>query len=265
MRSAASFKGHPFHAMLIPFPLAFLVGALAADVAGLVFDWTLLPGTAGILAMAGIAMAVVAAIPGAVDYFRTVPPDSSGKTRATRHALANLGAVALFAVGLLVRGGVDASPTLASVGIWAVGGVLLAMGGWMGGTLVYRNQIGVDHRYAGAGKWQEVRVADDARPVVARGDELDVDQMKLVHVDGRRIVLARTEEGYVAFDDRCSHRGASLAGGSMICGTVQCPWHGSQFDVRQGTVRAGPAEEGIATYPVEESGEGIRIVVGAAS
>jgi nitrite reductase/ring-hydroxylating ferredoxin subunit/uncharacterized membrane protein len=265
MRSAASFKGHPFHAMLIPFPLAFLVGALAADVAGLVFDWAVLPGVAGTLAAAGIVMAVVAAIPGAIDYFRTVPPDSSGKTRATRHALANLGAVALFAVGLLVRGGVDASPTLASLGIWAVGGVLLAMGGWMGGTLVYRNQIGVDHRYAGAGKWQEARVSDDARPVVARGDELEVDQMKLVHVDGRRIVLARTEEGYVAFDDRCSHRGASLAGGSMICGTVQCPWHGSQFDVRQGTVRAGPAEEGIATYPVEESGEGIRIVVGAAS
>jgi nitrite reductase/ring-hydroxylating ferredoxin subunit/uncharacterized membrane protein len=263
MRSAASFKGHPIHAMLIPFPLAFLVGAFAADAAGLVWDWPALPVMAGMLAVAGIAMALVAAVPGAIDYFRTVPPDSSGKTRATRHGLANLGAVALFVVGLLVRGGVEASPTLASLGIWAVGLVLLTMGGWMGGTLVYRNQIGVDHRYAGAGKWQEVRVSDGARPVVAGADGLEVDQMKLVHVDGRRIVLARTEEGYVAFDDRCTHRGASLAGGSMMCGTVQCPWHGSQFDVRHGAVRAGPAEEGIATYPVEESDDGIRIVIRA--
>jgi nitrite reductase/ring-hydroxylating ferredoxin subunit len=91
-------------------------------------------------------------------------------------------------------------------------------------------------------------------------DELEIDQMKLLHVDGQRIVLARTEEGYVAFDDHCTHRGASLADGSMICGTVQCPWHGSQFDVRTGSVRAGPAEEGIGTHRVEESGGEVRLV-----
>jgi nitrite reductase/ring-hydroxylating ferredoxin subunit len=42
-------------------------------------------------------------------------------------------------------------------------------------------------------------------------------------------VLARTEEGYVAFDDRCTHKGGSLAAGVMVWGTVQCLWHGSQF------------------------------------
>jgi nitrite reductase/ring-hydroxylating ferredoxin subunit len=65
-------------------------------------------------------------------------------------------------------------------------------------------------------------------------------------------VLGRTEEGYVAFDDRCTHRGGSLAGGVMIGGVVQCPWHGSQFDCRRGAVNAGPAEEPIATYRVTE-------------
>jgi nitrite reductase/ring-hydroxylating ferredoxin subunit/uncharacterized membrane protein len=265
MRSAASFKGHPIHVMLIPFPLAFFVGAFVADLAGLVWDWPLLPGVAGLLAAAGIVSGLVAAVPGAIDFLRTVPPASSAKTRATRHALANVGALALFAVGLLVRGGVEATPTPASLGVWAVGLALLAMGGWMGGTLVYRNQIGVDHRYAGAGKWREARVVDDARPMVARADELAVDQMKLVHVDGQRIVLARTEDGYVAFEDRCPHRGGSLAGGSMMCGTVQCPWHGSQFQVRDGALRAGPAEDGIRTYPVEETSDGVRIVVGSGS
>jgi nitrite reductase/ring-hydroxylating ferredoxin subunit len=38
----------------------------------------------------------------------------------------------------------------------------------------------------------------------------------------------------------------------MVCGTVQCPWHGSQFDVRSGAVKAGPAKESIGTYQVEE-------------
>jgi nitrite reductase/ring-hydroxylating ferredoxin subunit/uncharacterized membrane protein len=258
MRTAASFKSHPIHVMLIPFPLAFLVGAFASDVLGTLLGLADLWTVAGYLAVGGIVMAVIAAVPGSVDYFRSVPPESSGKKRATFHALANLSAVAVFAAGLWLRGGVEAEPGLVSHAVWAVGVGLLTAGGWMGGTLVYRNQIGVDHRYARAGKWREVR-ADWDRPV-ARRDELQVDQMKLVHVDGQRIVLARRDDGYVAFDDRCPHRGGSLAGGAMICGTVQCPWHGSQFELSEGRVRAGPAETGIRTYTVREADDGIRIV-----
>jgi nitrite reductase/ring-hydroxylating ferredoxin subunit len=71
-------------------------------------------------------------------------------------------------------------------------------------------------------------------------------------VAGKRIVLGRTADGYVAFDDRCTHRGGSLAGGTMICGTVQCPWHGSQFDSHSGAVKAGPATKGIETYQISE-------------
>jgi nitrite reductase/ring-hydroxylating ferredoxin subunit len=126
-------------------------------------------------------------------------------------------------------------------------------------VLVSRNQISVDHRYAGAGKWREARV--DAKPgetvLVARTDELQVNQMKLLRTQEGRIVLARTESGWVAFDDRCTHRGASLADGVMICGTVQCPWHGSQFDAATGAVRAGPARESIRTYTVEQRADGI--------
>ena len=128
----------------------------------------------------------------------------------------------------------------------------------MGGVLVNRNQIGVDHRYARAGRWNEatIQASDGQSPALARADELQVDQMKLIHLNGKRIVLARTEGGYVAFDDRCTHRGGSLAGGVMIGGVVQCPWHGSQFDCRTGAVKAGPADTPIATYRVtEEQGE----------
>jgi nitrite reductase/ring-hydroxylating ferredoxin subunit len=67
-------------------------------------------------------------------------------------------------------------------------------------------------------------------------------------------VLAKTEDNYGAFDDRCTHKGGSLAGGAMICGTVQCPWHGSQFACTTGAVIAGPAKEKITTYPANEKG-----------
>ena len=80
--------------------------------------------------------------------------------------------------------------------------------GWLGGTLVYRNQIGVDHRYAGAGKWNEAYIhSDDASIEVASVDELKMNAMKLLHINGKRIVLGRTTQGYVAFEDRCTHKG----------------------------------------------------------
>ena len=75
--------------------------------------------------------------------------------------------------------------------------------------------------------------------------------MKLLSIGDRRLVLARTEQGYVAFDDRCTHKGGPLSDGTLACGRVQCPWHGSQFDVRDGSVQHGPAEENIATYEVD--------------
>jgi nitrite reductase/ring-hydroxylating ferredoxin subunit/uncharacterized membrane protein len=261
MRSRASFRGHPIHPALIPFPFAFLYGAFGFDLAGRLAEqpswWT----TGGYLSLIGIASALVAAVPGFVDYFMTVPPRSSGKRRATRHMLVNLGAVILFALAWVLRGEAGVMPGTTVLALEAVGLVLLTSGGWMGGVLVNRNQIGVDHRYARAGKWKEERPRPgaDGSTLVARSDELQPDQMKLLHIDGRRIVLARTAQGYVAFDDHCTHKGGSLAGGAMIGGVVQCPWHGSQFDCRSGAVRAGPAKDSIPSYQVTESNGEVRL------
>jgi nitrite reductase/ring-hydroxylating ferredoxin subunit/uncharacterized membrane protein len=263
MRSRASIKGHPIHPALIPFAFAFLVGAFAFDVAGVFMDRPALWMTGANLALAGIAAALVAAIPGFIDYVFTVPPNSSAKKRATKHMLLNLSAVAAFVLAWILRGSADARPELLPLLVEAAGAGLLTVGGWMGGTLAFRNQIGVDHRYARAGKWSEESVSSDSggTAVLAHSGELEIDQMKLVHVNGRRIVLGRTADGYVAFEDRCTHRGGSLAGGTMICGRVQCPWHGSQFDVSSGEVKAGPAKEPIETFRVVKTGDRLEVVL----
>lgn len=263
MRSKARIiKGHPIHPMLVPFPLAALFGAFFFDLAGVAAQRPMWWITGGTLTVLGIVTAVAAAIPGLIDYVYVVPPDSTGRGRATRHMIANLSAVTLFAVAWVLRGGTSAEPTLLLLIMEGAGVLLLGAGGYMGGTLVFRNQIGVDHRYAGAGKWRESDIAlERGSAVVARTGELEVNQMKLLRVSGRRIVLARTEDGYVAFDDHCTHRGGPLADGVMICGTVQCPWHGSQFDVKTGKVKAGPAQQGIGTYRVEEKDSEVRLVL----
>lgn len=260
MKSTAQIKSHPLHPILVAFPIVTFTGTLFCDLVLLFGPRPWLQVTAGYLNIAAIITALVAAVPGAIDYFFTVPPKSSAKKRATQHALINITVVVLFIMSMIIRK--QQPSTVWPAVIELAGVVLLSVAGWLGGTLVYRNQIGIDVRYANAGKWKEARFSRTGQKIKVAGvTELGLNQMKLLHINSMRIVLARTENGYVAFDDRCSHKGGTLAGGSMICGTVQCPWHGSQFDVYTGTVKAGPAKEQIQTYPVSEEQGNIFITV----
>jgi uncharacterized membrane protein/nitrite reductase/ring-hydroxylating ferredoxin subunit len=250
MKSKAQIKGHPLHPLLIPFPIAFLIGAFAFDVLSVVNRNASFWQTGKYLELAGVLTALVAAVPGVIDYLGVVPPQSSAKKRATLHALINISLVVVFAAAFILRDNINTTLVLVMEGI---GVIMLFVSGWLGGTLVYRNQIGVDPRYANAGKWKEAYFSAGANVIeVATTDELDTDQMKLLHVGERRIVLGKTETKYVAFNDRCPHKGGSLAGGMMICGTVQCPWHGSQFDCETGDVKAGPAKDKIESYKITE-------------
>ncbi|WP_276132353.1 DUF2231 domain-containing protein [Polluticoccus soli] len=256
MKSKANFKSHPLHPILVAFPIAFFVGTLVFDMLFVMNNNEEHLLVAKYLNLAGIIGAILAAIPGIIDYFATVPPNSSAKTRATKHGLLNSTVLLIFLVIYLMRDNNTLSLLHLSLEIVAI--VVLTIAGWMGGTLVYRNQIGVDIRYAGAGKWNEASFSEQQNEVqVASIGEISLNQMKLVHLNGKRIVIAQTEKGFVAFDDRCSHKGGTLAGGSMICGTVQCPWHGSQFNVATGDVNAGPAKSKIKTYDLRVEGNKI--------
>jgi nitrite reductase/ring-hydroxylating ferredoxin subunit/uncharacterized membrane protein len=260
MRSKANIKGHPIHPILIPFPLAFLIGALFFDILGFLKENESFLTTGRYLTIAGIFSALGAAVPGIMDYISTVPPKSSAKKRATKHGLVNSSAVVLFTISLFLKNGTD--NFLVILVLEGVGLVLLGVGGWMGGTLSYRNQIGVDIRYANAGKWKELTVEGSSGEFeIAATNELKVNHMKLIKIGNKRIVLGKSENGLFAFDDFCTHKGGSLAGGALICGTVQCPWHGSQFDIENGKVKAGPAKERIVTYKTKEKDGKVYLII----
>lgn len=253
MKSKASFKSHPIHPILVSFPIAFLIGTFVFDLIAKFSENKSFWQTGYYLEIAGIVLGLIAAVPGLIDYIFTVPPKSSAKARGLKHALVNVSHLFLFFIAFMIRRNEDANMNLVLI-LEAIGVVLIFIAGWLGGTLVYRNQIGVDPRYAGAGKWKEEHYdAGNQKIKVATDNELKLNQMKLLHVGKKRIVIAKTENGYVGFDDRCTHKGGSLAGGAMICGTVQCPWHGSHFDVSTGIVKAGPAKENIDIYPLTET------------
>ncbi|HET8572733.1 MAG TPA: DUF2231 domain-containing protein [Edaphocola sp.] len=253
MKSKANIKGHPVHPMLVGFPIAFFIGTLIFDLVayanGNPFFWRM----GKYLEIAGIVAGLITAIPGIVDYFGSIPPKSSAKKRGAKHGLINVVMLIVFAMALYCRS-ILGMFALLVIGLEIIGVILIIISGWLGGTLVFRNQIGVDVRYAQAGKWKEEYLGKTkGRVQVAAVGELKTNQMKLIHVNHQRIVIGKTEEGYVAFSDHCSHKGGDLAGGSMICGTVQCPWHGSQFDTRTGAVNVGPANKPIKVYPLMET------------
>jgi uncharacterized membrane protein/nitrite reductase/ring-hydroxylating ferredoxin subunit len=255
MKSKANIKGHPLHPILVSFPISLLTGALLLDLITIFTDNPSYSEAAVYSLVGGLISGVIAAIPGAIDYFHVVPPESSAKKRASTHALLNISALCVFVLVLLLRKKGD--PDLSIIAALEFAGVvLLGIAGWHGGTLIIRNQIGVDHRYADAGKWSEETIRTDSKSIQMKDTgKLKVNQMRLLRVNNKRIVIARTETGIVAFEDRCTHRGASLADGAIICGTVQCPWHGSQFDVSNGSVKAGPATEKIMIYQVSKEGD----------
>jgi len=141
VESAARLGRHPIHPMLIPYPFAFLTGAAAFDLAARARQDPRLGETGRHLTLAGFGMALVAAVPGLIDYALTVP-DGRPKEVATRHMIANLSAVGCFAGAIWARGS-EPLPRRACVALELLGTALLSVGGWLGGSLSYHHGVGV--------------------------------------------------------------------------------------------------------------------------
>ena len=98
---------------------------------------------------------------------------------------------------------------------------------------------------------------------VAALADLDADNpLKRVDVDGVPICLARLASGEVfAINDMCSHEDIELSDGDLDGDDVECPAHGSRFNVRTGEVSGLPADEPVATYAVTVEGGQIFVEV----
>ena len=191
MRSKIHLKGHPLHPILVALPIAFFIGTLVFDALGYFRTNEYFYITAYYLEIAGIVTAVLAAVPGIVDYATVVPPKSSAKKRATKHGILNVLLLLVFCFAWFYRRNEGWDPVIVLV-TETVGVIILSISGWLGGTLVHRNQIGIDHRFANAGKWKEKYFSEDkGRIEVCKSNELSTDQMMLLHVKNKRIVLGK--------------------------------------------------------------------------
>ena len=71
-----------------------------------------------------------------------------------------------------------------------------------------------------------------------------------VGVGDDRIAVFRIGDLVHAIGDRCSHAEASLSEGDLFDGEVECPRHGSPFDLTTGKPGALPATTPVPVYPV---------------
>ena len=96
---------------------------------------------------------------------------------------------------------------------------------------------------------------------VASFDQLTESSGRRVDVAGHRIALFRIDDDVYAIGDRCTHAESSLAEGEVFDRAVECPRHGSEFDVRTGEPGSLPATRPVPVYMVEVEGSDVYVTV----
>jgi nitrite reductase/ring-hydroxylating ferredoxin subunit len=97
--------------------------------------------------------------------------------------------------------------------------------------------------------------------VGSRAEFEDLEAGKLVEAGGQSIAVFNVGGDYYAIENTCPHRGGPLAEGMMAGEEVICPWHGSRFNVKTGSVLTPPARQGVKSFPVRISGDDVEVEV----
>ena len=101
------------------------------------------------------------------------------------------------------------------------------------------------------------------RVVLCRRDDLGSGEARRFEVAGNRIALVRIEDDFYAIGDVCSHEDYSLSEGEVWADEceLECPQHGSMFDLLTGEPRSLPATTPVAVYDVEVDGDDVVVVL----
>lgn len=242
--------GHPLHPVVTDIPIASWLLTAIFDIV-----WLLDPAGnawaargAQATTLIGVAGALSAILTGMADW-----SDSYGHERRVGlwHGLLNTLATLLYAISAAQRfdlfaGRLDLSPHAGEsvaatiVGFAGLGTMLVAA--FLGGDLVFRNAVGVDHTHF------EPAVEDFERAAALA--DLPERGLHRVVVSGAPVLLIRMGEQVYAVGSTCSHEGGPLHEGELQKFAVQCPWHGSRFNIKTGRVLTGPATAPIPRYDV---------------
>jgi 3-phenylpropionate/trans-cinnamate dioxygenase ferredoxin subunit len=80
-----------------------------------------------------------------------------------------------------------------------------------------------------------------------------------VEIDGVPVAIFNCNGTFYVLDDTCSHQEASLSEGDLDLDrcAIECPLHGSSFDLRTGEPISLPAVEPVRAHQIEDGDDGI--------
>jgi nitrite reductase/ring-hydroxylating ferredoxin subunit/uncharacterized membrane protein len=234
---SGTWLGHAVHPLLTDVVIGTWTSALLLDVAGGRDSERAVRRLIGM----GIVAYPVTTITGVTDWADAEPTDARVRRIGIVHASTNGAALALQAASLRARRrgarGRGVALSLAATGA-------LTAGGYLGAHLSYVHGVGVDRTTFDPGP-------EDWTAAARAGDVCDGEPVSVVA--GETPVLLLRSGGRVrALHDRCSHRGCSLAAGTIDGDVVECACHGSRFSLDDGSVLRGPATTPQPAFDVRE-------------
>ena len=86
---------------------------------------------------------------------------------------------------------------------------------------------------------------------VIEASALAVGEHIVVDVKGAEVAIFNINGEFFAIEDVCTHDGTEIASGTLEGDQIICPRHGARFCVKTGAVKAPPAYEPVACFPIK--------------
>ncbi len=145
--SKAAIRGHAIHPMLVAFPVAFYTATLAAFIVYAATAGVFWFQFAVVTNWAGVGFAILAAVPGLIDWTAGIPKNTPAKRRGRQHLVLNLAAFVAFLISALIataRLGVVEPGAAWNIVLSAIGLGFTIPAGVLGWELVQKNHVGIE-------------------------------------------------------------------------------------------------------------------------
>lgn len=225
--------GHPLHPAVTDITIGAYTAAVALDVFGAIWDPSL-ARAADVTITFAFLTSLLSIISGLTDWKETYGEE---KRTGMLHGLLMVAASLAFLSSIWLRLQVGGDARTVAVWLSGIGWAVMLVGAFFGGEMPYGYGTEVNRQAwdEHPGKWTKLDVAarglEDRKPVIGKAKNLDVFVVKL-------------DDTIYAMANKCTHAGGPLNEGKWTgperC-EIQCPWHGSRFCVKDGSVRGGPA------------------------
>jgi glycine/D-amino acid oxidase-like deaminating enzyme/nitrite reductase/ring-hydroxylating ferredoxin subunit len=93
--------------------------------------------------------------------------------------------------------------------------------------------------------------------MVAKVKDIPQGKMKIAKLGGVEIAIGNIGGSFYAILNKCTHAGGPVGKGKLTGSVIQCPYHGSKFDVKTGTVVGPPAKAPLRVFQVKVDGDGV--------